>query len=65
MERSEKTRSGAAGVFGTAQVRAAFFDRASFMDRGLNVRSSISYLRQVRDAGVSYLAGAERRGQSG
>jgi hypothetical protein len=37
----------------------AFFDRASVKDRGLNVRSTVLYLRWAHDAEVSYLAAAE------
>ena len=62
MDRSEKTRLGVAGVSGETGFGPAFFDRPSFMDRGLNVRSSILYLRYVHDARVSYLAGAEPGG---
>jgi len=37
-------RLGPAGVSGGGGVGVAFFDCASFIDRGLNVQSSVSYL---------------------
>ncbi len=37
-------RSGGASVLGVAGAGGSLFDCASFMDRGLNVRSSVLYL---------------------
>ena len=58
-------RLGPAGVSGGGGVGIGFFDCASFIDRGLSVQSSVSYLREAHHATVLYLGAADFGGQRG
>ena len=56
---------GARRIWRGRVLGSLLFDGSSFMDRGLNIRSSISYLRDVHDAAVPYLADGASGGEKG